>query len=745
MGRIDRPMRKACNPPPPAFRPWILAAVTALWIARPMFPSEAAASRGDGLIAVMFWIVLGVAWLLAVIGQREIRFRFGWVDGALGVFVVFHTIAALWAVAHASPRPAVNMLWEWVGLAIAFWLTRQVLLGCRETRAMVAVMVGLAVAMAAYGLYQYFYELPLTRAEYRLAPDHYLAENGLWFSPGSPERALFENRLESVEPLATFALTNSLAGFLAPWLVVLAGIAAMGLPERGRWAAIGGLIASATIIGASLLLTKSRSACLATLFGWLCVAIAWKRMAVRLPWKPIAAVAGVLLVLAVTAVAIGGLDRQVITEATKSLGYRGQYWRATLAMIADHPLVGCGPGNFQEAYQAYKLPEASEDISDPHNFLLEIWGTAGTPALLGFVGIFAALALLLAQRGRASRGLVSPRPDSSLGETRPHGSDQRSTPSLVDSSAQADDHACFVLGGAVAGLVAAFPLGSVSAAPPTMFLVAFVVLWATGAVGLLWSWIDRGQLPRAAVYAGLVALLINFLAAGGIGFPAVSGCLWLLLAIAISDPQRTLGFLLPRGVAVVLLPLTICIGYCCYRTGYEPVIQCQAALALAQREPSQAEKHLLEAAKADPLASEPLAELVSLVSADWNTHPVEATLPKFERYADSLSKTAPNSAALWRLVSKSYLRAFEKTGDRKFLDKALVALRHSRGLYPNDATGRAELAIALRAAGDEAGFILERDKALWLDQATPHLDRKLDKILSIELHKSLGRSNSRSQ
>ncbi len=26
-------------------------------------------------------------------------------------------------------------------------------------------------------------------------------------------------------------------------------------------------------------------------------------------------------------------------------------------MIADHPWLGCGPGNFQEVYTQYKLPE----------------------------------------------------------------------------------------------------------------------------------------------------------------------------------------------------------------------------------------------------------------------------------------------------------------------------------------------------------------------------------------------------
>ena len=67
--------------------------------------------------------------------------------------------------------------------------------------------------------------MPHTRAEYQADPDRALRDAGLWFPPDSPERKLFEDRLANTEPMATFALTNSLAAFLAPWLVMLAGIA----------------------------------------------------------------------------------------------------------------------------------------------------------------------------------------------------------------------------------------------------------------------------------------------------------------------------------------------------------------------------------------------------------------------------------------------------------------------------------------------------------------------------------------
>ena len=172
----------------------------------------------------MLWIALGVFWLLGAVGRPKFWLRFGWTDAAVLLLVAWHTVAALWAVGHGTPRPAVNMLWEWVGMGLCFFLARQLIVTPREGRAVAAVMVALAVAVSGYGLYQCAYELPQTRAMYEADPDRALRDAGLWFPPDSPERKLFEDRLANTEPMATFALTNSLAAFLAPWLVVLAGM-----------------------------------------------------------------------------------------------------------------------------------------------------------------------------------------------------------------------------------------------------------------------------------------------------------------------------------------------------------------------------------------------------------------------------------------------------------------------------------------------------------------------------------------
>lgn len=296
-------------------------------------------------------------------------------------------------------------------------------------------MVALAVALAGLGLYQYFYDLPKTRAAYRANPDAELLRAGLWYPPNSPGRMAFENRLESVEPFVTFALTNSLAGYLAPWLVIAVALgirgfgaaalqaASVGVPaltgdltrqdkampprvgdptgrkisqsgvalQLRRWrlasvAVICTVLFATCLVGACLILTKSRSGCIAAALGILVVGVmAWTTG--RIGWKVAVLAVGVLGAIVAAAIAVKGLDIEFLTESLKSARFRSQYWHGAWKIIGEHPLWGCGPGNFQTTYPRFKLPDASEEVADPHNFLMEVWATAGTPAAVALVAM----------------------------------------------------------------------------------------------------------------------------------------------------------------------------------------------------------------------------------------------------------------------------------------------------------------------------------------------------------------------
>ncbi len=204
----------------------------------------------------MLWLALAVIWSMGAIGRKRFTLRFGPVDAAVLALVAWQCIAAVHAVRYGSPRPALNMLWEWVGLGMVFFLARQLIHEAGAARAVVAAMIALAAAISVYGIYQYAIELPARQRQFVANPEGMLREAGLNLPPGTPLRDLFEKRVANREPPGTFALTNSLAAALAPWLVMGVGIVASTWHDRRRRTAWLMCIAAMAVC---LLLTKSRS------------------------------------------------------------------------------------------------------------------------------------------------------------------------------------------------------------------------------------------------------------------------------------------------------------------------------------------------------------------------------------------------------------------------------------------------------------------------------------------------------
>src|SRR5690606_24451186 len=144
-------------------------------------------------------------------------------DGVLAAIVVFAALVATsgWIMAwNGNPRATINSVWQWIAFAVIFFLARQWIVLPVTQRAFCAVMVGLAVALSGLGYYQFFVSMPETRARYSEDPVGTMQQANVG-DPNDPQIAeLFRNRVMSIEPIATFALTNSFAAFLTPWLVL---------------------------------------------------------------------------------------------------------------------------------------------------------------------------------------------------------------------------------------------------------------------------------------------------------------------------------------------------------------------------------------------------------------------------------------------------------------------------------------------------------------------------------------------
>lgn len=289
---------------------------------------------------------------------------------------------ATWNVrGSGNLRFGVNAYWQWIAFAIIVFVVAWLNHRFSIRRPLIFLMIAFAWIASVHGLHQITISLPHDRARFEADPESVLQEAGIVAPRGSATYLLFEGRLKDAAPTGPFGLTNSLAGFIAAWLTALFCFWLYREKSNPRW-----LITLGTIIGVSLLicliLTKSRTAWLACMCG-IALAIAtyprirswWMDR-----WKPIVLYGSIAIIGLI--VAAGMWDRNLLLEAPRSLAYRAEYWTATTKLLADHPLFGIGPGNFQAYYAAYKSPLASETVADPHNFLFETAAVAGLPALM---------------------------------------------------------------------------------------------------------------------------------------------------------------------------------------------------------------------------------------------------------------------------------------------------------------------------------------------------------------------------
>jgi O-antigen ligase len=162
-------------------------------------------------------------------------------------------------------------------------------------------------------------------------------------------------------------------------LVFLAYLA--NVPWRRAWRMLPGAIVTA----AALAFTYSRNAWLGLAAGSLGLVLTARRT--------LRTVAVLAAALALGVVVIPGpvaeRARSVVNLEDRTLQDRVAMWRAGLSMIAEHPLLGVGPGEVRTWYQHYRRPEAVRlSTGHLHNSAIHIAAERGLPALFVWVWLW---------------------------------------------------------------------------------------------------------------------------------------------------------------------------------------------------------------------------------------------------------------------------------------------------------------------------------------------------------------------
>ncbi len=727
-----------------------------LLVARLLLPTEASV-QGDTLWLVQLWLLTGLFWIWTCYRSGDYRFRFNRLDALLWLVVAGHAVATFVVLRDGGQkRAAINMTWEWVGLTAAFFLTRQVVRTGTDVARLVYAVTVVAALLAGLGLWQHHVYYPMMSSEYaqkRGELDELLSKpltgnvrdisekqnravqliseltaRGIPLS--GPARALWEARLRcSSEPFGTFALANTLSGVLVVWFVVLAGIFALGRNAMSRLPKYTIIVLLATM-GYCLVLTKSRTAWVGLVAGlalWGGLTFARRRFSHSVfpndehtdapngpsrAWIKWGAGAVVVIgVLFAVAAASGGFDRLVISESAKSLRYRFQYWTGAWQVVLERPILGTGPGNFRTHYLKHKLAESSEEIADPHNFVLDIWTSGGIAALLGLAGLVTVAVLPRLWRPRKSG------PVSAHSFPTHHANGSISHPAAEFGEPLAWGAALaflLVLGVGVA-------LGQINdyrrIALPVMMVCGLVLYPLT--FGRLTSF----AVPGLCYLAAAAALFVHLLGAGGIEMPAIVQTA-LVLLIAGSGPATAGELRNARQSVWPAVPLAILIAVLfggCLLTATIPVVNSQSLTLLGQSAQlegnlQRAERYYRNASAGDPFAVEPLEKLAGLYFKRWSDGLSDDAFRGAVEVQRMVIDMNPYSPFHYQQLGDWYRLKYERTPNRDDARAAADAYARAVDRYPNSSALRTALADALALAGDPAAAAREAAWALELDR-----------------------------
>ena len=592
-----------------------------------LWPTEEAVS-GLGLHLTVLWMLLGLLHELQrwwATDEAHARWpRFDGIDLGVLLIAIGHVVSTLAVFQlEGDRRAALNLTFEWIGLLIAWRIFRSLFQDQQIAAQGIAVVIAVCIGLSCFGIWQHhvfyaeqseWYRSLRTELDQALASgeaSHFSRVNEITQQFQEREipmygssRIAWENRLlSSSEPFATFSLANTLAGILATGLVLLIGQASSTVGERRRasWLSTMLLVIQICLIAYCLILTKSRSAWLGTCVGLSILLFRRMRLsAVQNAFRWLVAGGLITAMVVGIVVAVGGLDKEVILESPRSLQFRLLYWTGTLKMLRDQPLTGAGPGNFRQVYLQYKADESSEEIRDPHNFVLDAWSSSGLIGLSGLLLIVGCTGWRLMKRPTE----LSP-PEIRGAQARPAAPRTRPLRVVVGG----------ILSGFLLHIVWAWFNGSDewTSEPIRMLLL--------GGVSLL---ISRGKasfrpLDSAACLAAGAAMMVNLLAAGGFEMPAVMITLLLCLAAGIpcDGPQLD-----SREKKLSLLCAVACLAACTVmiRFGLLPVtaaenhIRIGNSLLTNAQFPSRALDQYQQAHQADPQNVTPRQRIAEVLS-----------------------------------------------------------------------------------------------------------------------------------
>jgi O-antigen ligase len=275
------------------------------------------------------------------------------------------------------------------------WAASQLVRSWLRLRIVVAMTFGLLLAFEFQGFYYKFVQVPMTIETFNRQKTQLLT--GVGMQPGSFIEKQFELKVHSGELMGFNSSPNSFAGMLVLCMILAAGVAIQREADHQGHAWAIPIILAEILATWLLVYTHSKAALVSPILAAAILYAAWRwRYFLTLNvkyvfWRAVAAIGALILLV----IAHGLFWHRLPGD---SLNFRWRYWIGSWRIFIHHPILGVGWDNFGLYYLRYRIPAASEEIRDPHNFIIRFF------VELGIIGGF----LMLAWLGRTWWELSQP-------------------------------------------------------------------------------------------------------------------------------------------------------------------------------------------------------------------------------------------------------------------------------------------------------------------------------------------------
>gem|GEM_PF-1705212 len=704
-----------------------------------------ATSVAMGSSVTFILLAIGIGFFVAIDAvlvpqEAEPDMLRNWFFVSWTVFGVWIWGCTLLVPGRGNARFAYNGCWQWIAQGILILSITRLSFRTTIGNRLIALMLACAAGTVAYAGYQYFVGMPAFRRSFSNDPNSILEKMDV--IPGSSAAIQFVNRLQSLEPTGPFALTNSLAGLMAVWLVYLVVLfvsysstaVASPIAKRIRWTNLTLGIGLFVGLSVTLLLTKSRSAWLATLIGL--VASCFFLPTIRqsgwaIAWRFRIALSVVVVSCSLALGAVLVRDPFIVLEAGKSLSYRFDYWQGAYSLIQSKPWTGYGVANFQQSYNQVKMITASESPADPHNFLFETAVAGGYPLLLilACIVVILFLKLLAASFQTRQEGV------------RPFGT----TVGCKDEGRLA-----LSLGGlgCLAGILLFCLLFGDGDSLYAGSLFALVSLGVFAGIERL-RWIDQDSQSHSIELISAAIFLLHLLASGGWMQPGLMNSFCVLVGVALGarvgkrnaiDPSGERRILIAPWLGLFFVIISMA-GFA--KTTWFPVLGSAAFMnavsfdTVRLRSP----EDLIEIMAVDPYDPE-LARMaanrcfVELRRSDLSLAMREKYLTLLDECCGEYISRDPNQwmpyaqCGQWLAILVDSESRLELSIDAQMRDRVRVYEMFSRAaeLYPNSIQTQLQAGVAAAWCGKYPEAQSHCEKVEEIDRETPHLDRRLASV-----------------